>query len=431
MYQAEADEMSRQDRQKAKRRRAELQGQVIKDLAELATVEFELPAEPTPAPEPTVNTATHTLAPFIITKDLSGNLRWLAVVSNNYRDRDNPAQIITEDAHKEFVAHLDSHPQDLPTLWHWHTPNTAWGQTDFADYTNGFLVMSGTIDKGHESEAATIDTLGKDIGVSHGFKVLGLDPTHQHITQYRTFEVSPLPASRAANEWTNFTSITKEVQTMLTPEKRQHLTKLLGAERVAALESGTADAKALLDEIGIESKERAAAAEAVQEKTTVNTPTEARNAFGNMREEGRYDENFSNPKKGKPKKKKELGDDEYKADGDMPMDAAASDAPAAETQDEEDTEMSAMDEVNNKLDSILEAIAALSDNAAAQGKAIKALKSSQDEQIADLLAPRARPAQGYRASAARETVIKEASPAPNESAQWWFDSVVAPMVGGR
>lgn len=218
---------------------------------------------------------------------------------------------------------------------------------------------------------------------------------------------------------------------MLTPEKRQHLTKLLGAERVAALESGTADAKALLDEIGIESKERAAAAEAVQEKTTVNTPTEARNAFGHMREEGRYDENFSKPKKGKPKKKKELGDDGYKADGDMPMDVAASDEPADETQDEEDTEDSVMDEVNSKLDSILEAIAALSDNAAAQGKAIKALKSSQDEQIADLLAPRARPAQGYRASTARENVIKEASPAPNESAKWWFDSVVAPMVGGR
>ena len=134
----------------------------------------------------------------------------------------------------------------------------------------------------------------------------------------------------------------------------------------------------------------------------------------------------------KKKKKKELGDDGYKAEGDMPpMDAAASDEPADETQDEEDTEDSVMDEVNSKLDSILEAIAALSDNAAAQGKAIKALKSSQDDQIADLLAPRARPAQGYRASSARETVIKEATPAPNESAKWWFDSVVAPIVGGR
>lgn len=220
---------------------------------------------------------------------------------------------------------------------------------------------------------------------------------------------------------------------MLTPEKKAHLQKLLGVDRVAALESGTADAKALLDQIGIESKERAAAAEAVQEKTTVRTRTEARNAFGHMREEGRYDENFSKPKpkKGKPKKKKELGDDEYKAEGDMPMADADADVPEEETQDEEDTETSAMDEVNSKLDSILEAIAALSDNAAAQGKAIKALKSSQDEQIADLLAPRARPAQGYRASSARETVIKEATPAPNESAKWWFDSVVAPMVGGR
>lgn len=191
---------------------------------------------------------------FTLFKDAADKWRWVAIATNNRRDSDHPAQILTDAAHKEFLQYLDVHPGAMPELWHWHTPGTKWGRADIADYAEGFVIYAGTVDAGHEAEA---EKLAKqtEIGVSHGFVVLDHDVANEHINQYRTFEVSPLPLSAAANRWTNFQTIHKEVSMPFSEQKRSYLVGLLGEERVKQLETDLSAANKTLDAVGIEAKE--------------------------------------------------------------------------------------------------------------------------------------------------------------------------------
>lgn len=184
-----------------------------------------------------------------------GGYRWFAWVSNKFRDRDNPPQIIEEAAHKEFVAALDAGTAPYPEAWLWHTPGTRWGQADWADDADGFLCMSGTVDKGMEDVAERLAAHG-DLGVSHGFRYEYSDQAKEVIGWYRTFEISPLPASAAANVWTGMDVLRKEAATVgFKPEKREFLEAQLGKERVAALEGDTAGLRKALEAAGVDYKD--------------------------------------------------------------------------------------------------------------------------------------------------------------------------------
>ncbi len=132
------------------------------------------------------------------------NTHWMAVVSNNFRDRDIPAQIISQEAHKEYVEFL--HNADLgenyPELLLWHTPSLAIGKSTWALENDGFLIMGGYIYSGLEKVAATAIEKGWD-GMSHGFFALEHDEATEVIQSYRAFEVSMLPKEYAANIWTS------------------------------------------------------------------------------------------------------------------------------------------------------------------------------------------------------------------------------------
>lgn len=198
-------------------------------------------------------------ASFIVRKEADGSYRWFGWVTNKWRDIDPMAdpkhggEILTEAAHKEFIAYLDAHPDAAPELWAWHTPGTKHGAADWWDYADGFVVMSGplteTVGKSFENET-------EPLGMSHGFFALPpwRDVANGLINKYRTFEASHLPLARAANPWTDFETIRKEAA-MFNPEKRKYLVERLGEEAVAGLEADTKGRAALLEAIGIESKQ--------------------------------------------------------------------------------------------------------------------------------------------------------------------------------
>ncbi len=194
--------------------------------------------------------STSTLRVF---KDANGDTRFIAWASNKWRDRDNPPEIISEAAHKEYVAYLDG-GGTYPDMWLWHTPGTKWGSVDWADYADGFLVVSGTVDKGKEALA---ETLARDanLGVSHGFTAAYSDGDDGIIGRYRTFEVSPLPPGQAANPWTSLEMIKKEGDMGFTDTKRQWLVEHLGEAVVAQLEDGTKDMATVLTAAGVEFKD--------------------------------------------------------------------------------------------------------------------------------------------------------------------------------
>jgi hypothetical protein len=199
------------------------------------------------------------LGNLVVVKDKSGAYRWIGWVSNIYRDNDTPREIISSKAHGEYVAHVDA-TGEYPPLWIWHVPGSKVGQADWLDFADGFLVASGTFDKGFEDVAERIAKAEDQFTMSHGFTRLAYDAKAVVTDRYRMHEMSFLPAGPEANPWTLFTA--REVEMGLTPEKKTKLTELLGEERVAQIEAGT------------KSLEEAAKAAGVDYKTIEDKPAE-------------------------------------------------------------------------------------------------------------------------------------------------------------
>jgi hypothetical protein len=190
-----------------------------------------------------------------IVKQADGRLRWYARYSNNFKDRDG--EIITEAAHKEYVAWA-ANGGVYPELWLWHTPGTRIGQADWLDFADGFTHASGLVDTGRDPEAAveSLKAWGA-LGVSHGMLC---SQQGNLITKYRSFEISVLPLERASVWTTSFDIAGKETQMAFTPEKRTFLVSALGEDRVKALEANTDAAVGALKQLGVEYK----SAEAVE-----------------------------------------------------------------------------------------------------------------------------------------------------------------------
>lgn len=217
-------------------------------------------------------------APFMVWKQADDTLRWFAIYSNQFRDVDNPPEIISEQSHKSFVDLVSAGVLDYPELWHWHIPGTRWGQADWLDYADGFAVASGTVDLGHEKEAEALSQLD-DIRVSHGMPSRFIvrskdDPTI--IDFHVTAEISPLPGWAAANPLTGFV-VMKELEDMtevkgIRPEQKEHLLKLgMAPERVAEVENILSTLGKAATDAGLESKETEPVTNAAAE-TPVATP---------------------------------------------------------------------------------------------------------------------------------------------------------------
>jgi hypothetical protein len=147
-----------------------------------------------------------TAAPFSVWKTKEGGYRWLAVYSNNFRDKDHPPEIISEASHKGFIEVVNAGIADYPELWHWHVPGTAWGKADTLDYVDGFALAAGYVYPGHEQEAEALSQMD-DIRVSHGMPSRTIVRSKQDpsiIEFHVTTEISPLPGWAAANPLTGF-----------------------------------------------------------------------------------------------------------------------------------------------------------------------------------------------------------------------------------
>ncbi len=209
---------------------------------------------------------------FMVWKE-GDRLRWMTVHSNKFRDRDSPPEIISSDAHKDFVKAVDAGEVEHPELWLWHIPGTRFGQSDWLAFDErGFMMASGFVDKGKEEIAEKTASL--DVLVSHGMPIISIerDPEDETIiTRYVSKEISPLPDFAAANELTDFT-VLKENDMEISKEKEDFL-EAAGMKKgeIAELDQFL-DSKAQEAE-GLEFKEGEveAVAEPVEEEELVET----------------------------------------------------------------------------------------------------------------------------------------------------------------
>lgn len=192
---------------------------------------------------------------FSYVKSADGNYRFYVTASNNFEDRH--IEIITKDAHREFVDWCDSQ-KAYPELWIWHAKGSRIGEVDWIEEDNGMLVASGPIDPGAVS---LVERLKDFDHVSHGF--LGVTTKEGHIVQYRAYEISLLPRQYAANFGTGASvvdqvgvNLLKEIGMAFSDTKRKILIEKTGDESlVTDWEKQTDELRSNLEGLGIEYKE--------------------------------------------------------------------------------------------------------------------------------------------------------------------------------
>lgn len=306
-------------------------------------------------------------------KQTDGIYRWFGWVSNKFRDRDTAkhpqGEIITEAAHKEFISYLDAHPDKAPEWWTWHTP-VRQSKADWWDYADGYLLMSGPAS---EEDSKGYPDSDEIIAMSHGFHVLKRDSTKGLIQSYRSFEASDLPPDVAANPYTSFEMVRKELS-MLTKEKREYLVKRLGEERVAVIEKDTEAMSKELEVAGVEWKETATDATPTP-TATITTPTDPAEAIETLKE-------LFNVK-----------------------------------------------ELNDTLTALQASNKALADKLDAQAKELAELKKSSDEKVAETISPKVKPLRwGFQASEAKETLVKDGDPIAQQAPDNWLAQALSPHV---
>ena len=172
---------------------------------------------------------------FYVWKDTTNNTwRWEGIYSNTLKDRDNPPDTITADAHKGFVFLVQEGLVDYPELRLWHLPGKAViGKADKVEYKElnnvGYAVASGTFYPGTQRYVRKL-AKQPDLAMSHGMPTRLIrrdDHDESLIKAYVSTEVSVLPRWSAANEATYF--IVKEGENSmkeLSEEQREWLLKL-------------------------------------------------------------------------------------------------------------------------------------------------------------------------------------------------------------
>lgn len=173
------------------------------------------------------------------------DLKWVATYSNNLRDDDHPAEIISSQSHKKHVALVKAGLVNPPDLWLWHEPDWSWGVGEWVTYDEHgdgvvFTHAGGTVKKGFEELAEVV--CGDNWGVSHGMPIWSVshskdDPTV--ITEHITEEVSPLPMWAAANKFTSF-SLNKEDSMIPKEEKARLMADGISEDLLNRLEQSSA-----------------------------------------------------------------------------------------------------------------------------------------------------------------------------------------------
>lgn len=188
---------------------------------------------------------------------------WVARYSNNFRDRDNPPEIISESSHKDFVDRVDKGEAPLPELWLWHQPEWRIGKSTWVAYDDSGFAISGGYFYDHAKEIAEFLLKAKDVLVSHGMPYGSIERDVEDksiITRHDTTEISPLPASRAANELTGFVVLSeplKEHDMAIPKNKREELVGQWGIapEMLDKIEAVNAEQSKAARNNGVESKE--------------------------------------------------------------------------------------------------------------------------------------------------------------------------------
>lgn len=199
---------------------------------------------------------------FSIWKAQDGEYHWMAAYSNNFRDDDNPPEIISAQSHKDFDEALEKGEWPMPELWLWHEEYPV-GRTLYHtfDKETGFPVAGGVFNEGMEWAAEGVIKTEWD-GVSHSMPKTEIRYDKEDssiIVRHRTSEISLLPNWAAANKLAFNLISSKENSIMadkgLPDGKREEFATAFGEDRVTEIEQALSGKAEQAKAEGIESKE--------------------------------------------------------------------------------------------------------------------------------------------------------------------------------
>jgi len=151
-------------------------------------------------------------------KNAKNELIWAGIHTNKFKDRDG--DIISDQAHRDFVKKVYDGEYPFPELWVWHIPKAV-GETNWLAYDErGFLLSGGKVFKEFEDLVTTLvennADVGLGMGMSHGMPINTVefednlnDKGVKVIKQYKSVEISMLPIEHASNLLTDFSAYRK------------------------------------------------------------------------------------------------------------------------------------------------------------------------------------------------------------------------------
>lgn len=177
---------------------------------------------------------------------------WVAVWANNAKDLDH--EWFSDAANQRYVDAIDRGEWPLPELWYWHVPAVG-GKALWVDKIDHVMLAVGQFHDtpvGRAQQAYYASGKAADHGVSHGYIFPRSAYVNHTYHDYRTFEISPLPAAVAANPYNAF-----EVKdTLMNAEKQRKLEEILGPALAAEVIKQAETRSKELDALGLDFKER-------------------------------------------------------------------------------------------------------------------------------------------------------------------------------
>lgn len=207
---------------------------------------------------------------------------WLAVWSNNFKDRDG--ELFTAKAIDDYVERTDMGVVPLPELWVWHIGKSVRiGAADWVGRQGHFLFAAGTFDADDKAQAAKAYYAkhADKTTISHGFTfpLEQFDGKHYH--QFNSFEISLLPTGVEANLYTSLAGV-KAME--LNEAKKKYMAEVFGEERAGQILADWEKRGKALEELGVAYKDFVAPdgnADALTEARK-DAQTTAEKAFGEL-----------------------------------------------------------------------------------------------------------------------------------------------------
>ena len=193
------------------------------------------------------------LTAFKVVEHPNGSAHWLAVYSNNFKDRDG--EVFPAAAIDAYVQRVDTGIVPPPELWVWHAgKNVAIGNADWVGRHGHFTFAAGQFYGGEAAlkAKAYYAKHAKDTGISHGFTFPESKFDGKHYHEFNTFEISLLPRGAEAN-W--YTSLEGVKALKMDDKKKQYLEEVFGQEHAARILSDWDKRGKALEDFNVEFKD--------------------------------------------------------------------------------------------------------------------------------------------------------------------------------